>query len=100
MGNHLNFFYPYESKKPWHEDQLTRAFLVVLTYVPLAQSAFIEQIREAQRDQEVDRENLVPAYHTQKYGIRLIETQVNKVTPDEGEDGAERLLSLLITDKS
>lgn len=100
MGNHLNFFYPYESKKPWHEDQLTRAFLVVLTYVPLAQSAFIEQIREAQRDQKVDREHLVPPYHTQKGGIRLIETQVNKVTPDQGEDGAERLLSLLITDKS
>ena len=38
----LNYFAPYESKKSWHEDQLTRAFLVVLRYVPMAQAVFLE----------------------------------------------------------
>ena len=30
--NHLNYFHPYISKSPHHEDQLTRAYLVLLRY--------------------------------------------------------------------
>jgi hypothetical protein len=46
--NHLNFFHPYERKKSWHEDALTRAFLVVLKYVPMAQTMFLDMVRQAQ----------------------------------------------------
>jgi hypothetical protein len=46
--NHLNFFNPYERKENWYEDALTRAFFVVLKYVPMAQMMLIELIREEQ----------------------------------------------------
>jgi len=42
----INYFAPYESKGEWHEDQLTRAFLVILRLITLAQSAFLDLIRE------------------------------------------------------
>ena len=32
MDSHLNFFVPYEKAAAWHENQLTRALLVVLRY--------------------------------------------------------------------
>lgn len=44
----LNYFNPYASKAAWHEDQLTRAFLVVLRLVPLARAWFIELVRDRQ----------------------------------------------------
>lgn len=46
--DHINYFKPYERKKGWHEDQLTRAFLVILKYIPMAQAIFIDTIRENQ----------------------------------------------------
>jgi len=38
--SHLNYFEPYQSKPHHHEDQLTRAFLVVLKYSPAAMMRF------------------------------------------------------------
>ena len=46
--NHLNYFNPYQRKKAHYEDQLTRAFMVVLKYVPLAQEAFLNAVRDKQ----------------------------------------------------
>jgi len=59
----LNYFAPYESKLASHEDQLTRAFLVVLRYVPLAQAVFLELIRERQR--EIHALSIIPSYFIQ-----------------------------------
>ena len=39
---HLNYFEPYESKTEGHEDQLTRAFLIVLRYSPSALFMFYD----------------------------------------------------------
>jgi hypothetical protein len=39
MRDPLNFFEPYESLPPTHENQLTRAFLIVLRLVPIARAA-------------------------------------------------------------
>jgi hypothetical protein len=44
----LNYFNPYQSKGEWYEDQLTRAFLVVVRMIPLALSGFLDLIREKQ----------------------------------------------------
>ncbi len=44
MGNHLNFFVPYESAEAWHENQLTRALLVVLRYSPIAHQAWLHLV--------------------------------------------------------
>jgi hypothetical protein len=35
-SGHLNFFLPFRRLEPHHEDQLTRALLVMLRYSPLA----------------------------------------------------------------
>jgi hypothetical protein len=45
--NRLNFFNPYESKKGQHEDQLTRAFLVVLKHSSLALFTFMDYCRRS-----------------------------------------------------
>jgi len=41
MDRHLNFFSPYENAAAWHENQLTRALLVVLRYSPMAHQAWL-----------------------------------------------------------
>jgi len=44
MDNHLNFFIPYERAAAWHENQLTRALLVVLRYSPMAHQAWFQLV--------------------------------------------------------
>lgn len=41
MNRHLNFFVPYKNAAAGHENQLTRALLVVLRYSPMAHSAWL-----------------------------------------------------------
>ena len=45
--SHLNYFKPYISKSSWLEDQLTRAFLVVLRYSPITLFSFYDYIRSS-----------------------------------------------------
>lgn len=40
----LNFFEPYESLAPHHENQLTRAFVVVLKLSPMAHAAWLRRV--------------------------------------------------------
>ncbi len=44
MDSHLNFFVPYERSAAWHENQLTRALLVVLRYSPMAHQAWLHLV--------------------------------------------------------
>src|SRR5882672_7315900 len=44
MDSHLNFFVPYERAAAWHENQLTRALLVVLRYSPMAHQAWLHLV--------------------------------------------------------
>ncbi|OOG51245.1 hypothetical protein [Rhodanobacter sp. C01] len=44
MANHLNLFVPYENAGASHENQLTRALLVVLRYSPLAHAAWLRLV--------------------------------------------------------
>jgi hypothetical protein len=48
--NRLNYFFPYNSKSEWHEDNLTRAFLIVLRFSPVCLNFFydylLSEIRE------------------------------------------------------
>lgn len=62
----LNFFRPYERLAPHHENQLTRAFLVVLRLSPIAHAAWLRLAADAH---ELDR--LPPArFDTQVRAIR------------------------------
>ena len=44
MDRHLNFFVPYENAAAWHENQLTRALLVVLRYSPMAHQEWLRVV--------------------------------------------------------
>ena len=47
MRDPLNFFEPYEGLPPSHENQLTRAFLVVLKLVPIAHSVWLRMVSDS-----------------------------------------------------
>ena len=44
MDSHLNFFVPYEKAAAWHENQLTRALLVVLRYSPMCHQVWMNLV--------------------------------------------------------
>lgn len=44
MNSHLNFFVPYENAAASHENQLTRALLVVLRYSPMAHQSWLRMV--------------------------------------------------------
>lgn len=65
MPDPLNFFEPYESLAPHHENQLTRALLVVLRYCPMAHQAWLSLIDPAKRLHELPH----PTFGTQRARI-------------------------------
>ena len=87
----LNHFTPYNRKESHHEDQLTRALLVTLKYVPMAQALFIDLVREAQI--EGGSESPIPPLSYRDSEISSIETQVTKIRAEEG-----RLVSIVLSD--
>ena len=69
MTNHLNFFAPYSSLSAGHENQLTRALMVVLRYSPMAHQAWLRLVapdRELQKlhtaEFAIQQERLLPDY--------------------------------------
>jgi hypothetical protein len=44
MDSRLNFFFPYERAPAWHENQLTRALLVLLRYSPIAHQVWLRMV--------------------------------------------------------
>lgn len=91
--DHLNYFAPYISKTSYHEDQLTRAFLVVLRYVPLAQASFIDSIREVQFENK--SEQIIPPLSDLGSQLTTIESQVQSINQDNG-----RLVSIVLTNEN
>lgn len=89
----LNYFTPYISKGSYHEDQLTRAFLVILRYVPLAQASFFDLIREVQLENK--SEQIIPPLSDLGSQITTIETQVQTIKQHKG-----RLVSIIMTNEN
>lgn len=90
--NHLNYFEPYNNKPPYYEDQLTRAFLVVLRMVPLVQTTFIDLIRSYQISN--DHHLILPALTEPLMRLDNIQTQETSITESQGY-----LVSLLMTNE-
>ena len=65
--NHLNFFAPYESAPAGHENQLTRALLVVLRYSPLAHQAWLQLVSPGRAIHTLPK----PEFATQRQRIDL-----------------------------
>ncbi|MGV8931955.1 MAG: hypothetical protein ACOH1R_07595 [Luteimonas sp.] len=55
MSNHLNFFVPFEAAAAWHENQLTRALLVVLRYSPIAHQAWLQLVSPGRSLQDLPK---------------------------------------------
>jgi hypothetical protein len=79
VSRHLNVFLPYERHAPTHEDQLTRALIIVCRLVPVAREALLRrlnapslaQLPAAEFDIQVgsgdlgaDRENVISVFLT------------------------------------
>ena len=87
--NHLNYFFPYENKRGDWEDTLTRAFLIVLKYIPLAQQMFVDLIREKQINFTNDQH--LPSYASEGMSFEQ-DCQTKCIRIEEG-----MLISVVIT---
>jgi len=88
--NRLNYFNPYQSKSGYHEDQLTRAYLVLLKHSSHAFFTFIEYVRNRHKLTNNEKPISILDYFESGWEI---ETQ--KGNP---EINTNYLLSILITD--
>jgi hypothetical protein len=87
-NTHLNLFEPYRQLPPHHEDQLTRAAMIVLRLVPLAREALLGAIGERSQSELPDCVLDMQATHV-----------VDPSTPDAEapENRRERLVSVFLT---
>lgn len=90
--NRLNYFIPYQSKGAWHEDQLTRAFLVIVRMVPLALAVLLDLIRDEQMVR--GSESKIPSSTELLSNDVEIQTQKNSIPQTTGH-----LISVMMTDE-
>jgi len=95
--DHLNIFYPYSNKPLHHEDQLTRALLVLVKDIKAVELLFTDLIIE---DMYRLKCNPTPPRLTEtKCGIDLVKIQMSSKTLEELGNESGRLVSILITDE-
>jgi hypothetical protein len=91
----LNYFASFQRQLPEWENQITRAFLVMLRHVPMARAIFVEFIREQQRSCNHPSDWHLPPYLLTG-GDRIdLETQVGRI--EALEEG--RLTSVVMSDQ-
>jgi hypothetical protein len=87
---HMNVFMPYERRAHHHEDNLTRAFLLVLRGVPVAHAAWLDLVDQAHR---ANGGAGVPRLHA--LAAPRIVTQTGSVP-----EGVRRIISLVQSDET
>lgn len=92
--NHLNIFNPYKNKSNYHEDELTRAFLILIKNISHVQNMFFNMVRVDMINNNIDLIN---------YGELKIEevyTQLSNSNNLFSKDVIEgrNLLSIIISD--
>ncbi len=90
MSRHINAFLGYEKKPHHHEDNLTRAFLIVLRGVPVAHAAWLDLVDRAHR---ANGGGGVPRLH--ELPAPMVDTQVGSVPGP-----VKRVISLVQTDEA
>jgi len=92
----LNYFLPYESKTEYHEDNLTRAFLLVLKYSPNAMLHFFDYMITELRERCVKEDVAIKIENLNDLNFRDIDisTQVRNLR----DISKGYLISVLITD--
>lgn len=88
----LNCFSPYTSKAPWHEDQLTRAFLVLVRFSPIVHASFLDLVRERQEQRGATLQ--IPPLSALSNQTFSIQTQRRSVSQLTGT-----AISVLMTDE-
>lgn len=96
--SHINYFEPYQSKSAWHEDQLTRALLVVLRYSPAALLLFYDYVHKSVLFAAMKKQVSVSVPSIEQLDLQNIgyECQISDLTHIE----SNQLLSVLITDEA
>jgi hypothetical protein len=89
----LNYFYQFRESSP-NENKLTRAFLVVLSHIPLALEVFLDLVRESmdENGKRIEQFNI-----TQNQKGYYFDTQVS--SPIDDSHKGSMLVSVLLTDK-
>jgi len=95
--DHLNIFYPYEAKPLNHEDQLTRALLILMRNIKVVEMTVMDLIIEEM--EQIGCHPVPPRLTKSKTGIDLIKTQVWSRTKEELGSQNGRLVSVLLTDE-
>src|SRR3989344_6795970 len=97
--SHINYFEPYESKSAHHEDQLTRAFMVILRYVPSALLIFYDSVvnviskKALEKDTSID----LPSISQIDLSNLNFETQTQNINDTFKTN---KIISVLITDET
>lgn len=94
--NHLNVFNPYKNKANYHEDELTRSFLILFKNIPLVQAAFIEMVREEMLSQKC--EQVIPPLFNPSSLVETVETQITEKHELFRLAMDRRLVSIVISD--
>ena len=92
--DHLNYFFPYNSKGAQHEDNLTRAFLATIRISLLAQAFFFDYLKE--EIYKLSQGARFPTISTIKHKDVIYETQTASKNIDFQ---VSKLFSVLISDK-
>ena len=79
----LNFFLPFRRLEPNHENQLTRALLVVMRYSPMAHAAWLRLV--------------APERHLQQLPVAAFRTQTRAVRQAGEEEEPADLVSVFLT---
>jgi hypothetical protein len=87
----LNYFEPYESLPPHHENQLTRALVVALKLSPMAHAVWLGRVDPALKlqalpmvDWRVQRCDIIPAGEAEAEGLRVISVFVSAERAEAG----------------
>jgi hypothetical protein len=94
--NYLNIFNPFKNKANNHEDELTRAFLILLKNIPLVQTCFIQMIREVMIEKGC--EQIIPQLLEKESLIESVETQISNKNELFKLAAGRRLISIIISD--
>ncbi len=95
--SHMNYFEPYESKPQGHEDHLTRAFLVLLRFSPIALLSFYDAIRVSclDRADKLGIQVKLPSSSVLPVSDVDFETQTSTICDEQ----VGAVLSVLLTDE-
>lgn len=94
--NHLNIFNPYKHKSNYHEDELSRAFLIMVKKIPIIQNIFISMVREEMI--KLNCNKIIEPYFQEEASVVYVDTQIANSNDIFKQAIDRRLVSIVISD--